>query len=79
MMMQLYVVVDVLAEESGPIFEAKNNKVARRQYNNMMSGNMDPSEYKLLNVGWIDHETHQNFGRDPEDVTKEKLKEVVEE
>jgi hypothetical protein len=54
--MLLYVIYDVLAEECGPIFEAKNDAVAARQYRNVMASRKagDQAEYQLHCVGDID-------------------------
>ena len=76
--MKLYVIVDKLAEESGPVFEAANDKVARRQYKKMMQ-DVDETEYQLLRVGRIDHYIQKCVGEDPVDVTKEKLVELQED
>lgn len=51
----LYVVYDRLAQESGPVFEAKNDLVASRNYRQILK-EANPSEYLLLRVGNIDHE-----------------------
>lgn len=54
--MNLYVMHDKLAEESGPIFEAKNDAVATRAFHNLLSdcaGRV--SEYALLRLGVVDH------------------------
>lgn len=58
--MNLYVIYDRVAQESGPVFEAKNDGIAVRQMRNVLSENpaSKPLEYQLLNVGTIDHETN---------------------
>lgn len=54
--MNLYVIYDKVAEESGPVFEAKNDAVAARKMRDFAKSNpIDPSEYKLLYVGNINH------------------------
>ena len=58
MKMRLYVVRDEVAEESGPLFEAKNDAVAQRKFKyslDQVRGNK--LEYKLLAMGEIDHES----------------------
>lgn len=54
--MRLYVIFDKLAAESGPIFEAKNDAVAKRNFDHAVK-NTNPSEYSLLSLGSIDHAT----------------------
>lgn len=56
-MMNLYVVYDRLAEESGPVFEAKSDAVAVRAFNNMMakSDAGTVGEFALFCMGSIDH------------------------
>lgn len=54
----LYVVKDKVAEESGPVFEAVNNGVALRHYQNMLRESSTPNDYLLLKVGCINHATN---------------------
>lgn len=53
MQTKLYTVYDSVAEEAGPIFQAVNDAVAMRNYNNMLAStpHINPAEYKLLCVG----------------------------
>lgn len=51
---QLYTIYDRIAEDYGPIFEAVNNSVALRQFNNIMQKTEYPDDYKLIHVGEID-------------------------
>lgn len=57
----LYVVYDRVAEESGPVFEAKNDGVALRRFSMLMQENSSkgliPEDFRLLKVGEIDHST----------------------
>lgn len=58
--MNLYVIYDKLAEESGPLFEAKNDAVARRSMLrtwNEKQANL--GEFALLRLGTIDHSTQR--------------------
>lgn len=56
----LYVVFDKVAQESGPIFEAKNDGVAIRQFTQLMEKNpIDRQEFALLCLGEIDHGTNE--------------------
>ena len=57
--MSLYTVYDRLAQESGPVFEAKNDAVAMRGYRKMLGDNINPEEYRLLKVGKINHRTQE--------------------
>lgn len=68
MRMNMYVVVDKVAEESGPIFEAKNHGVAIRSYNQITSKSKVPSnEYSLLCLGIFDHDNNKMYPIDPPD------------
>lgn len=57
--MNLYVIHDRVAQESGPVFEAKNDAVAVRNMRNTLLENQaaKPLEFALLRVGTINHET----------------------
>lgn len=57
MINNLYVVYDKVAEESGPIFEAKNDGVAQRASNTMLENTPRKYEFELWSLGNIDHET----------------------
>lgn len=55
----IYVIYDRVAEESGPIYEAKNDGVALRKYQaTIVQNNMIPGDFKLLKLASIDHETN---------------------
>ncbi len=53
--MNLYVVYDTVAVESGPVYEAKNDGVAWRNYGALLAKTVDKSDFMLLCVGSIDH------------------------
>ena len=57
--MDLYVVYDKIAGECGPVFEAKNDGVAMRQYRHLI--NEFPivvqEDFSLMQVGTIDKES----------------------
>jgi hypothetical protein len=58
---KLYVVHDLVAQESGPVFEAKNDEVAMRKFRKMITDQnnvIQPSDYQLLSLGEMDHETN---------------------
>lgn len=58
--MKLYVVRDQVADESGPIFECKNDAVAQRKFKGMITqNNASPMEYRLFVVGEIDHQSDE--------------------
>lgn len=60
MRVNLYVVYDRIAEESGPVYEAKNDGVAVRKYLQMLEKSaVRLSDYQLLCVGSIDHESNK--------------------
>ena len=56
MKVNLYTVYDKFAVEGGPLFEAKNDDVARRAYKRMLQGQpgFNPEEYELVCVGSFD-------------------------
>jgi uncharacterized protein YehS (DUF1456 family) len=58
MLMNMYVVYDRVAKESGPVFEAKNDDVALRKLRHEFeSAKVDiQDDMKLYRVGIIDHE-----------------------
>lgn len=55
----LYVVYDNVAKESGPIFQAKNDDVAVRNFSRMLSDEkvLNPADYNLIRLGWHDTES----------------------
>jgi hypothetical protein len=59
----LYAVYDRIAEESGPIFGAKNDAVAVRNFRNY-TAEVKPDEYKLYCVGEYDNDRIMIFGLD---------------
>lgn len=56
--MKLYTIFDRVAEESGPVFEAKNDGVALRKFQALAlnTEGAQPDDFKLLSVGEIDHD-----------------------
>lgn len=54
--MNLYCVFDKVAEEAGPIFEAKNDAIAQRNFMKLLerTGGMQ-SDFVLYSVGKFDH------------------------
>ena len=53
----LYTIYDKVAQETGPIFEAKNDAVASRSARNLLSKSLSADDYKLLRVGFTDKST----------------------
>ncbi len=52
----MYVVFDVVAGESGPVFEANNDGTAMRQYQHMMAKEgVQEGDYELWCVGSLNH------------------------
>lgn len=51
----LYLLYDVVAQEFGPTFEAKNDNVARRAVKPLLKEN--PDDFRLLCVASLDRET----------------------
>lgn len=56
--MKLFSVFDRKAQEFGPLFEAKNEDVAIRQFKNMLSSErmLSPEDYDLYSFGEFDRE-----------------------
>nr|WAE43365.1 MAG: nonstructural protein [Microviridae sp.] len=57
MIMRLYVMYDSVANEAGPIYEAKNRGVALRSYQQAMLKCDHPTEFLLYEIGTFDHES----------------------
>lgn len=54
----MYTIYDKVACESGPVFEAKNDAVAIRHFSMVMTKCPDTTEFQLLKVAEIDHDTN---------------------
>ena len=64
--MTLYTIFDKLAKESGPLFEAVNGDVARRNFMNLIKENrLNPTEWSLYEIGKFEHDTMGVFIHDP--------------
>lgn len=60
MKLNLYVIFDVVAQESGPVVEAQNDGVANRNYQkSIINQKLDPNEFKLFCIGSFDHSTNE--------------------
>ena len=53
----LYTIHDKIAQETGPIFEAKNDAVASRSARNLLKDVSQTDDFKLLRVGFTDKST----------------------
>lgn len=56
--MSLYVIYDCVAEESGPVYEAKNDAIALRNYGNFLKKMEHKEDFRLFKVGEIDHDSN---------------------
>jgi hypothetical protein len=57
MYVRLYTVYDKVAEEAGPIFQAKTDGVAMRNYQGLVqSQNLNPDDYLLYYLGTFNTE-----------------------
>jgi len=55
--MRLYIIRDMVAEESGPVFEAKNDGVARRGFKQALEKSRGGlGEFRLMCIGEFDHD-----------------------
>lgn len=56
--MNIYSVKDTVAKEFGPVFESKNDDVAKRQFKKLIESNpVEPKEFELYKVAAFDHDT----------------------
>ena len=86
MIMFLYTINDKVAQDTGPVFEAKNDGVAARNFRAMIEKQaIDASEYKLLCLGSVSHEdpikieSYEVPREVPVDMTRSFVKEDVGE
>lgn len=56
MVMYVYTIFDKVANECGPIIEAKNDAVALRQYRQVTKDINSPGEFALYRIGSMDHD-----------------------
>lgn len=80
MTMFIYVIKDKVAEESGPIFEAKNDAVAQRKFRAVLAEtSLAQHDFALLRVASIDHDNDiVGVEEKPVDVTNYTTQEVEE-
>lgn len=58
--MRIYVIKDTVAEECGPLFEAKNDAVAIRSFENLRKNQPNPDDFSLWEVGYRETITSQD-------------------
>ena len=51
----LYTIYDIVADDTAPVFEAKNDDVAIRKFNEIMqnSPGITPTDYELRRIGYL--------------------------
>ncbi len=61
MKMRIYTIYDKLAREGGPLFQAKNDQVAHRQFQTQLNSmpNIEIADFELRCVGEYDNEQCQ--------------------
>ena len=57
MITNIYTIRDKVAEEVGPLFQAKNDAVAIRQFKQLVKDSENPEEYELLCLGDFNDQT----------------------
>lgn len=57
MITRIYTIRDKVAEEVGPLFQAKNDAVAIRQFKQLVKDSENPEEYELLCLGDFNDQT----------------------
>lgn len=55
----LYVIRDMVAEEVGPIFEAKNDAVAHRNFADLLKTAIAPCDFMLYRIATFDRDDMQ--------------------
>lgn len=68
MQVKLYVIRDMVAGESGPVFTAKNDGLAIRQACQLMTGVIDISDYALYSIGMFDTESMELSDKVPYEI-----------
>lgn len=70
---RIYTIYDRVAEECGPIWEAKNDGIAQRGYQKFMAESHSPyfeeTDYMLLCIGTVDKTTSLIEPFEPQEVT----------
>lgn len=77
--MKLYSVKDIVADEFGPVFEAKNHAVANRAYRKLLLDNVaNPSDYELHFIADFDSEKGVIVVNDHSSFVDNNVAEVIE-
>lgn len=58
----LYSIYDKIAQEAGPVFEAKNDLVAARGFRLGIPKNTNPAEFTLFCIGSMSHDPIKLIG-----------------
>lgn len=66
MKVSFYSVRDVEAQEYGPVFQAKNDAVANRNFLTILKGTAVPSAFRLHRLGVFDTETGEMWPKNEE-------------
>jgi hypothetical protein len=67
--MRVYTIKDQVAGESGPLFFAKNEKIAIRNFTSLMAKSPSKDDYTLYEIGQYDPETLKLTGHAPLNIT----------
>lgn len=77
--MKLYSVKDIVADEFGPVFEAKNHAVANRAYRRLLLDNVaNASDYELHCIADFDSEKGVIIVNDHSSFVDNNVAEVIE-
>jgi len=68
MEVNIYGIYDTVAEQYGPLFEAKNDGVAQRNFEQLTKDTQYGSEYDLYRLGSFNHDTGQGSFTEPAQV-----------
>lgn len=70
----IYSIKDTVAQEFGPIFQAKNDDVALRNFHSALLKVPNPEEYELYYLGTFDVDTGSLYGGIPNKVEDKGVK-----
>lgn len=65
MIFNVYTVRDTVAQESGPIFTAKNDAIAFRQFSNILKETTTPKDFQLIYLGKYNTEIGKIYADEP--------------
>lgn len=75
----LYVVRDIIADDIGPVFQAKNDGVAVRSFRGLLKDVVNIDEYELIRIGHLERDTMKLFSDVSKVLVKIPALEVVNE